>query len=481
MSRKSTSSSNKINITKQDIIWSYIAQFFNMGVNIIILPVILKMLPSNVLGIWYVFLTIGSFAVLLDFGFQPTFTRNVAFLFSGATSLQKEGIDSSQPLLDIPNYALLKTLIKAMKKFYGYSSSVMLFILLVFGSLYVNHLSSDLQEYKSIMISWVIYAIGTSFSFFYYYFNSLLLGRGLVKENNLLIIISKSVYMITAVLGMLLGYGIISMAFATCLSIVVNRIFAVYFFYKGGLKARLETANLEDKNVSLLMRIVSYNATKVGFANLAIFFTTKGNLFFVSWFLPLTIVGQYGLTIQIITFVCSMSMLYFQAHIPLVAKYRVEKDIPSIAKVFGESLVIMAILYFIVAVILFFFGNYILTFIGSKTLLLSGLPLFLLLLIYFLDTNHAIALNLLITKNTIPYLIAALVSGFSIGILSPIFMGVFHWGIYGAIIATGIVQLFYHNWKWPIEAGKDLQEKYFHLWSIGGISLQRKIIKNKLN
>lgn len=94
----------EVKITKKDVVWGYLAQFFNIGANILLLPLILHLLPSEVLGIWYIFLAISGFALMLDFGFQPTFARNVTYLLSGATKLKAEGVDDEHEKLDHPNY-----------------------------------------------------------------------------------------------------------------------------------------------------------------------------------------------------------------------------------------------------------------------------------------------------------------------------------------------------------------------------------------
>ena len=62
----------EIHITKKDVLWGYIAQFFNIGAGILLLPVILKLLPADILGVWYIFLTISSLVQMIDCGFQPT-------------------------------------------------------------------------------------------------------------------------------------------------------------------------------------------------------------------------------------------------------------------------------------------------------------------------------------------------------------------------------------------------------------------------
>ncbi len=465
------SNNSKITITKGDIIWSYIAQFFNLGANIIILPVILKTLPQDVLGVWYVFLTIGTFVTLLDFGFSGAFTRNLTYAFGGATVLLKVGIDTSALVMDKPNYALLKSIIKSMKIFYGSVSLIILGLLAIFGSFYILHISSSLANSDEIMTAWFIYSVTVSIEFFYFYYNSLLLGRGFIKENNILIIITKSVYIVVAVIGLICGYGIISVSIATCLSVIVNRVFAHRFFFKNGLKKLLKESEYYSQNI---LPIIRHNASKVGLAEVAIFFTTRGNILFASLFLPLTIVGQYGLTMQLILFVSRISQLYFQTHMPLLTQFQIEKRRDDIRKIFSESVLIMSLTYLSVALLIILFGNRILELIHSQSYFLPTLPLVLLFLVYYLDVNHVLPLLLLTTKNRIPYLYASLFSGFSIALLSPLFMGVFHWGVYGIILATGIVQLAYHNWKWPLVVSRDLGVSYIQIYRIGYTSLLQK-------
>lgn len=84
----------EIHITKKDVLWGYIAQFFNIGAGILLLPVILKLLPADILGVWYIFLTISSLVQMIDFGFQPTFTLKcrLCIQWLRKTSGQRSGI-----------------------------------------------------------------------------------------------------------------------------------------------------------------------------------------------------------------------------------------------------------------------------------------------------------------------------------------------------------------------------------------------------
>ncbi|MBQ7259017.1 MAG: polysaccharide biosynthesis protein, partial [Paludibacteraceae bacterium] len=79
-------------IGKREIAWSYAGTFFMIGAGVILLPFILHEMPRETVGIWNIFQTITVLVMLLDFGFRPSFARNISYIFSGVKTLQKEGV-----------------------------------------------------------------------------------------------------------------------------------------------------------------------------------------------------------------------------------------------------------------------------------------------------------------------------------------------------------------------------------------------------
>ena len=72
----------KISLTKKDVIWSYIGTIISMGSNLIMLPFLMYFLDSDMLGLWYIFASIGAIATLFDMGFAVTFARNITLTLS---------------------------------------------------------------------------------------------------------------------------------------------------------------------------------------------------------------------------------------------------------------------------------------------------------------------------------------------------------------------------------------------------------------
>ena len=128
-------------ITKSDVLWSYAAQFFNVATGIIVLPAILRLLSTNEIAFYYIILNIGTLVNLFDFGFSAQFSRNFAYVFSGAQELQTEGL--SENVKREVNYKLLKTLISTASTVYKVISLIILIVLLSFGSLYIKKVTDD--------------------------------------------------------------------------------------------------------------------------------------------------------------------------------------------------------------------------------------------------------------------------------------------------------------------------------------------------
>src|SRR4051812_33955941 len=77
---------------KLDLAWGFTAFIVQFGTALALMPALLHYLTASQLGIWYAYQAIGGMAMLLEFGYQSTFARNITYIANGATSLQKEGI-----------------------------------------------------------------------------------------------------------------------------------------------------------------------------------------------------------------------------------------------------------------------------------------------------------------------------------------------------------------------------------------------------
>ena len=172
-------------ITRKDVLWNYGATFLKIAVSVLLLPFVLKMLPSETVGVWSVFMTITAFSTMLDFGFGPTFSRNVSYIYSGVKALKTEGFEGVEGESISIDYSLLKGVIKAMRWFYFRMSIVLFLLLATFGTYYIRVLLKDyLGNHTEVYISWTLLLIINTYNLYTLYYDALLQGKGLIKNQN---------------------------------------------------------------------------------------------------------------------------------------------------------------------------------------------------------------------------------------------------------------------------------------------------------
>ena len=441
-------------IGKKDIIWSYVATIFRVGAGIILWPFILSQMSAETVGIWNVMITIMGFVALLDFGFQPSFARNISYIFSGVTKLQKVGIQTAVSDGNI-NFSLLKGTLNAMRKFYRWIALGVFVILGIAGTAYFYYI---LQKYSGdrtdAMIAWILLIAINSYNVYTLYYNALLLGKGYIRRERQIMILSQCVYLSLAIVLIYAGYGLTAIVSSQAVSIILQRILSYRVFFTKELKQQL--LHTEADETKDILRAISPNAVKVGLTQLGGFCVTKSALLIGSAFLTLEETACYGITLHIIDILARCSTVYYQSITPKIAQSRANKDVIKLKYYFVCSISILVATFLIGGAAIAFLGNWGLNMIGSETKFLPTIMVCVMLLVYLLETNHSIAAGFISADNRIPFFIPSLLSGLGTVVLLWLFLSIFKWGVWGMILSQGIAQLVYQNWKWPSMVIKEL-------------------------
>lgn len=444
-----------ISVSKSDIIWGYIAIFFQVASGIIILPFILRFLNADEVGYNYLMLTIGQMVALFDAGFSPMFGKNISYIFSGATELKKEGVIESKS--DQINYHLLATMIVVARHVYRKMSVIVLALLLTGGTVYTYHVTNGYASVNNAFVIWLIYSASTFFNIYYSYFNALLLGSGQIKESKKAMIISRLLYIVLSISFLYLGVGLMGVCIANLIAPFANRYLCYRSFFIPSLRSKLsceEVNKLERKNT---FDIIWYNARKMCIGSIGSYCINRSSLFLAGLFLPLPIVGSYGLMLQLGGIISSISINYFMTVQPRMAYYKIKGDLDMLKKEFSFAIVVFYILAICGFAMMIFIAQYALQIIHSQTTLPSVMTMSLFALVSILETNHSLCATLITVGNRVPPIAASLLPGFFIVFFSWLFLKFTNLQILGLVIAQGICQLAYNNWKWPMEALKDLK------------------------
>ena len=450
-----TNETTAISINRKDVYWNYAATFLQIGSQALLLPFILRILPQEKIGIWTIFGSIIAIVALLDFGFNPSFTRNVTYILSGVKTLKATGFQAVEENSEI-DYGLLKGLISVMRSFYSRIAFILLAVLATAGTYYIFFLLQTYSEDKSeVITAWFILCLVNSYSFYTLYYDALLIGMGKIKRSKQIIIIGQAAYLLVSITFILLGFGLVAIASAQVVSVVLRRILTYLAVYTDDLKNRLKNTSAKGKKE--IFNAVYPNAVKVGLTGLGGVFVLRSQPIIGSIYLPLETIASYGITIQLIGVLSAVAYVYFGTYQPKIVQYRVQNNVAAIKNIYLKSCLILVTVFFFGGMCLLLLGSWALNLIGSKTPLLPNVCVFIALLIALLEANHGIAGNYLLTKNQVPFFKAALFAGLITIILLFLFLGFFKLGIWSLILAGGIAQVVYQNWKWPLEVIKELK------------------------
>ncbi|MDR0692084.1 MAG: hypothetical protein LBF69_03495 [Prevotellaceae bacterium] len=449
---------NTINISRQDVLWNYAATFLQIGVGVILLPFILRVFSQETVAIWTIFTIVMTLTGLLDFGFNPSFARNISYVVSGVKELKATGYNIVESHHSDIDYSLFKGLINAMRWFYARVAAI-LFILLATAGTYYMHtvLKTYSGDHTEVYIAWVILVAINAYSLYTMYYDSLMQGKGLIKRSKQIKVVGQSVYLVVAVVLILLRFNLIAVVSAQALSILIIRILSYRTIYTPGFRQCLQGVKARARKE--ILKSIYPNAVKVGLTGLGGFLIVRASTIMGSLYLSLETIASYGITVQVIMIISSIASVYFATYQPKIVQYRVQNDSTAIKQIYVKGCVLLFGAFALGGGALVLFGEWALNVIGSQTPLLSKSFMIVALLIYLLETNHGNAGGILLTKNEVPYFKAALFSGAFTVILLFVFLKYTSLGVLGLVLAQGIAQGCYQNWKWPVKVIKELAVK----------------------
>lgn len=441
------------NIGKKDVAWGYAATVFNVGAGLILLPFILHKMSADTVAVWNIFQTITFLVFLLDFGFRPSFARNLSYIFSGVRSLQTIGVEQASGNVD---YGLLKGTIRAMRVFYRWVALGVLVLLLTAGTAYfwflLKKYTGDRQD---ALVAWIILVTVNCYNIYTLYYDSLLTGKGYIKRNQQIIIVGQATYLIVAIGLIYAGLGLTAIVSAQLLSYIIKRTLSRRVFFTKEMHKALDEAVEQDYKA--ILKVITPNSLRVGLTNLGGFVVTKSALFIGSAFLPLAEIAAFGITMQVIDVLARCGSVMYQSYIPRLAQCRAERDIPALRRYYWLSVAALVTIYVVGGVAFVLLGDVAIALLRSETSFLPTAMLCAVLVISLLEQNHVLAATFIMADNKIPFMWPSLISGAATIVLLLVMLGPIGMGLWGMILAPGIAQLAYQNWRWPSMVIRELR------------------------
>lgn len=455
----------QITTSRKDVAWNYGGTIVAMGSNFVLLPFLVAFLNEETLGLWYVFMAVGNLIMLFEFGFNPTFARNFAFVWAGARSLIKEG--RTTEVVDEVDAALLARVIAACKMVYQRISILALIVLAIPGTVYVLFISQSLPVFD-VAISWSIFAVAVLVNLYFLYYSAMLRGIGSIAAENKIKIVSRVAQLVCTVVFLVLGLGLMGVALGFAINALLYRILVSRAFWKderiSSLQLKRFTITKEDKQG--IYRTISYNAYRDGGVQVSNYASTQASTIICSLMLGLAEAGTFSIALQFATAIGNLALALSTSYRPMIQAAYQRDDIALVQRSTGKSAVVY-IAIFLVGFVCVLATAYPLLNIFKPDASFDPLVFCAVSLYMLLFDWHTLFASMLSNMNQVPYVKAYIFTAICGIVLSVVLIGVGKLGVWGLVLGLALPQIIYNNWKWPYVAARAMNSTVRDLLKIG--------------
>ncbi len=432
------------------LIIGLVNQFFNILSPFIITLIGLKYLDIEQGSIWLIFLSMMVLINLFDFGLSPTTIRNVSYVIGGAQSLAKNGINTASHNKDI-SYPLFVRLLSDVKKLYSCITVIAFFLIVIGGGGYFYFISPIELKYH-ILLAWIIYSVGLLLNLYFLYYTPILCGLGVIQHAYFSNIIGRFSWLIATILAVFYYPTLVGLSVSFLVSVLVNRL--VIFYYFNNNEYIVKSKDILGHHESTIPYI-AHNTLKLGVVSLGSFMISRSTVLIAGAFLPLTIAGEYTFSLQVYMALLAVGNVFVTVKVPELARLVLKDDKRELRELITKVLVFSAGIYASGFILFYLLSEYVIKIIHPKVGFLDDKYLFILGVIFFLELMHSICATIITTTNKVPFVKPAILSGLLIVVSSFILLKYTDLGVIGLIVAQGLIQLMYNNWKWPVFVYKE--------------------------
>lgn len=455
----------EIVVTKKDVVWNYIAQIVNYGSGLFILPIILNRLSSEEIGMNYLMQSIVFLMALISAEFSRQLGRNITYVLSGAHTIEKKGV--SKNVNDTIDYHLLKVVLSTTKAVYKVIAGAVLFFMLSLGSMYMYRATGGFQNIDNSLIIWLLFSFSTFINIYFTYYNSFLSGAAMVMEYNKVLIISRLVYIIITVALLFCGWGLMSIVVGQLISPLLGYYYAHKKFYSEDLKDNLKVHSVSSSEVVETFKTIWYTTRMNVVDCLGLYLATQSGTLVIGGYMTLAEVASYGLMVQLVQILASLSRGVFSSYLPMFFKYRVKNEIDNFVKDLSFSLFVFYITFILGGLVIVYLAPPVLTLIKSNSILPVSIILYVYLMNGILEINHELCANAIVANNEVPFMKASLIGGIGVLVINILTLRFTIWGMLGIVVGQLFVQSVYNHWKWPKYLMDDLGISFGRLLRVG--------------
>jgi len=435
-------------LTRSPVLMSWASLLVQMGSGFLILPLLVKTLTPQELGLWFLFAIVLGFSLLADSGFGPSVVRAVAYFYAGRKELPTQSLPlpaDGYSYEQNPNWQGIGRLLATLDRVYLLILISTALLLAIPGYWMVRSLV-HLSEHPEV--SWMAYlaaCVSALASVAAIRWSSVAQGIGQMARVRA-IDLAVGMFRVGAYVFLLLqGQGLLSMMLCAATCSV-----ATWFWLRLSTKAWLTDqmplgSDLDEYSYDKLIFSALWPATwRMGAILVGSYGISNAVSLLVSQGSDPILIASFLFTSRIILMVRQVAQVPLYASLPNIIRLVAHKDIKGVKRVLAKALAFEIYGMLFACLLLVLWGNELLKLLGLQPVLLAPALMVPLSIWAVAEAHHSAHAQVYMTSNHIPFLVPALVSGAAIVglgyVLEPIY------GVLGLVLVQLGVQAVWNNW-----------------------------------
>lgn len=427
------------------------------GKLLVLTPLILVKFNSDETAFWYLLLTINSMVIVVDFGFYPTFSRVISYVFNGLDRISDISKKTRIIEGDRPAWGFMKNVYGTLNTVYVSLCFLVFFVILVASYSPVSTIINRTGNQLELWYSYGFFLLSIALNLFAKRSDSIIIGTNhvaMINRWNILNNISNSV---SSIIIVLYDLGVIWLA-VNQLAFAIILVFRNIYIERNICEKKFKKFKFINFNKELFLWI--WNPSwRSGILILASTGLTQITGFVYTNLSTSAQLASYLITLKLVTTISQFSQAPFYSKLPIFSGLRVKNHLTCLSE---KTIVAIrkSLMVFVVGIMfLIYLGDYLLEFIGSKTRLESPEFIILMAFVWFFERHHAMHAQIFVTTNRIPFYKTAIISGV-VNICFMLFL-IPKVGSWAFPISLGISNLIINNW-WNVKISlKSIESDFF--------------------
>lgn len=390
-------------LNQSTVAWSWGFNFLRLASGLLLLPLLLRLLSDEELGMYYLFLSLNAIVVVLDLGFSPTIGRFITYAMGGARKLTAHGLDEEPPHGE-PNYPLLWELLQTARVFYGLVVLATVSFLGTFGTFMVWRHAAETPQPGITWEAWVISILAVAAETYFNVWNVFLRNMNQVLAATRIYFVAYAIRLILACVFLIIGDGLLSLPAASLITSFLVRNYS----RRACLTALAAVPAPAHVDWRAHFRTIWPNSWRLGLFFGGSYLSTNANVLLCTSIFGLKLSGHYGVALQVIGIVNGMAAVWTAVKWPLIGQMVTRRNTEGLRQLLWPRLWLQLLTYTALAAFAITCGPPLIRFIGSSKQMLPAIWMTLLAVNGLLEAHCSVWNTLISMWNRLPMLWASL-------------------------------------------------------------------------